>query len=418
MRGTRRLPAYPVYLTIQAASAFFYTLVFTVTAVWRVERAGLNPLQLVLVGTALESTVFLFEVPTGVVADVYSRRLSVVIGFFIIGVGFLIEGSLPVFGFILLAQAVWGIGFTFTSGATGAWIADEIGEERVGRAYLRGAQAAQVGAFCAMFVSVALASIRLNLPILIGGLLFMLLGLLLIAVMPERHFRPKSPEERGSFHAMADTFRAGVRTIRVRPVLVTILAVAAIFGMASEGYDRLQVIHFLHDYTFPRLGNFKPVVWFGIMNSIAMLFSLGATEVARRRVNTGDHRSAARALMAINGLMIVSVAAFGLAGGFTTALAAYWATYVLRETHDPIYDAWVNQSLEPRIRATVMSMASQANAFGQIAGGPLLGALANLASIRAAIVAAAFTLAPAVALYGRTIRRGIPEAEPIAAEIP
>jgi hypothetical protein len=32
----------------------------------------LNPLQ--LVGTLLEAAVFLFEVPTGVMADVYNRR--------------------------------------------------------------------------------------------------------------------------------------------------------------------------------------------------------------------------------------------------------------------------------------------------------------------------------------------------------
>ena len=38
------------------------------------------PLQLVLVGTTLELACFLFEIPTGIVADLYSRRLSVVIG--------------------------------------------------------------------------------------------------------------------------------------------------------------------------------------------------------------------------------------------------------------------------------------------------------------------------------------------------
>lgn len=169
MRDSERRNAYSVYLIFAAASAFFYTLVFTVSAVYRVEQAGLNPFQLVLVGTVLEASVFLFEIPTGVVADVYSRRLSVIIGVFLIGAGFLLEGALPIFWTILLAQALWGIGYTFTSGAVNAWISDEIGEERAGRAFLRGTQLGQAGALLATGVSVALASVRLNLPILAAG---------------------------------------------------------------------------------------------------------------------------------------------------------------------------------------------------------------------------------------------------------
>jgi len=35
----------------------------------------LSPLQLVLMGTAMEATIFLCVVPAGVVADTFSRRL-------------------------------------------------------------------------------------------------------------------------------------------------------------------------------------------------------------------------------------------------------------------------------------------------------------------------------------------------------
>ena len=73
--------------------------------------------------------------------------------------GFVIEGLFPVFGAVALAQVVWGIGYTFTSGATQAWIADELGEERAGDAYLRGSQAGRVGALVAIPLSVALGSL-------------------------------------------------------------------------------------------------------------------------------------------------------------------------------------------------------------------------------------------------------------------
>lgn len=88
----------------------------------------------------LEAATFLGGIPTGIVADTYSRRLSVIIGVFLTGLGFILEGSVPNFYAILVAQVLWGIGHTFISGALEAWLTDEIGEHNAGPAFLRGSQ--------------------------------------------------------------------------------------------------------------------------------------------------------------------------------------------------------------------------------------------------------------------------------------
>src|SRR6187551_3087200 len=98
-----RLSATNVYLILAGGSSFLLMLNFTINLVYQVETVGLNPLQLVLVGTLLELVCFLGEIPTGVVADVYSRRLSIIIGYVLLGIGFIIEGSFPRFETILLA---------------------------------------------------------------------------------------------------------------------------------------------------------------------------------------------------------------------------------------------------------------------------------------------------------------------------
>ena len=128
-----RMGAYPVYLIYSAAAAFVFDLTVAVNMVYHVETVGLKPLQLVLVGTFLETVCFMGEIPTGVVADVYSRRLSIIIGVLLIGVGFVIEGAFPTLATVLLAQVLWGIGATFMSGAEAAWIADEVGAANAGR---------------------------------------------------------------------------------------------------------------------------------------------------------------------------------------------------------------------------------------------------------------------------------------------
>ena len=73
------------YLFMEMAIAMFLCLVFVTNSLYEATVAGPSPLQLILIGTTLESPTFLFEVPTGIVADVYSRRLSIIIGYVLMG---------------------------------------------------------------------------------------------------------------------------------------------------------------------------------------------------------------------------------------------------------------------------------------------------------------------------------------------
>ena len=58
-----------VWYAYEAAASFLWALPFTVTAYYFVTEVGMSPLELVLVGTVMELSVFVFEVPTGIVAD-------------------------------------------------------------------------------------------------------------------------------------------------------------------------------------------------------------------------------------------------------------------------------------------------------------------------------------------------------------
>ena len=94
---------YAVYLVLEFTSALLFSFIFTISQLYLVTVVQLSPLQLVLAGTILEATVFLFEIPTGVLADVKSRRLSIIIGHVLMGLGFIVEGTFPFFGTIALA---------------------------------------------------------------------------------------------------------------------------------------------------------------------------------------------------------------------------------------------------------------------------------------------------------------------------
>lgn len=390
------------YLVMEGGLSLFFSSYAVLSMVYMVKTVGLNPLQLVLVGTVLETTAFLCEVPTGVVADVYSRRLSIIIGVVMIGFGLAFTGLFPLFGTVLVAQVIWGMGYTFTSGATQAWIVDEVGEEQVGKVFLRASQIGNLLGFVGIVLGTLMGLVSLATPIIVSGVAIMVLGALLALVMPETNFVPTPRGERGTFGAMRQTFTDGLRMVRGRPLLMTLLVVELVFGAFSEGFDRLWTAHLVDNFRIPTIGVLDVVVWFGIINAVGMLVSVIAAEVIQRRVDTNDQRLVSRVLSLQYLAIIVGVIGFALTRSFGVALVAYWLVGVARSTAAPLFTTWLNLNIDSKVRATVVSMSSQVNAFGQIGCGPAVGWVGTRFSLRHALVVSAAILSPSVWLFGRT----------------
>jgi len=158
------------------------------------------------------------------------------------------------------------------------------------------------------------------------------------------------------------------------------------------------------DIGFPVLAGLAPVVWLGMMRAGGMLLSAGATGIVRPRVRTEDHQSVSRLLTWITGCLIAGLVVFAMARSFIPAVLAFWLIYISRSLIEPLYTAWVNQRLDARVRATVISMSGQVDAVGQIASGPLVGLVANLFSVQSAIALSGVILSPVLILFRRAQR--------------
>ncbi len=402
------MDSYRFYLGARAFYAICWTCMVTVNMVFMVEVAGLDPLQMVLVGTVLEGSVFLFEIPTGVVADAVSRKLSVIIGHVMIGVGFLVLALFPSFAFILLSQVIWGIGWTFISGAYAAWLSEEIGVERANEAFLRGSQISHAAAFFGIGGAIALAHISLQLPILVGAVGVIGLALAMCFLMRESGYEPTADGERETWQVMRRTFRSGVTEIRSRPVLVVMLGITAVFGMFSEGIDRLFTPYLIESFEFPKLADLDSVTWWGIIAAVSSLVGLAATTVARRRVDLDDQAK----LTWILGLLLIAISLLVLLianlSGFMLVLGCYWLVGGLRSAYGPLVTAWLNRLLPAQSKATLFSMYGQSDAVGQTVGGPVIGALAKYVSIAFALGTSAVILLPSLPLY-RKAAKGLQE---------
>jgi len=95
---------------------------------------------------------------------------------------------------------------------------------------------------------------------------------------------------------------------------------------------------------------------------------------------------------------------FALAGNFYVAVSAYLAYGVVRGAVSPIWTTWLAQNIDAKVRATVFSMMGQMNAFGQIAGGPPVGYVGSIFSLRAALLCVGVILSPVLLLYTYALR--------------
>lgn len=398
------LPAYRLHLLRSAAIGFVGTLVWTAMLVYQVQVVGMQPLQLVLAGTSMELSIFLCEVPTGVVADVVSRRLSALIGTALLGVSYLLQGLVPLFPAIVLGNIVWGIGHTFTSGAYEAWLVDELGQGQAAQAFMRGAQAERAGGVVGILASALLGSVSLGLPIAAGGALMIALAAALALTMPEHGFSPAPRGERSTWGHLAATLRQGLSVIRSQPALVNLLLIGLFYGLFSEGWDRLWQAHLLNTFQLAERIALPVIVLFAALNLFTMVLGIGVTELVRRRVREGRPQEISRVVLVLTALMVVGLVAYGLAPELGLALAAFVLFTQARGQLHPLWQVWLNQNIAPAVRATVLSVASQVDAIGEIVGGPPVGAVGQ-ASLRAAFLASATILAPAVVLLRRAERR-------------
>jgi MFS transporter, DHA3 family, tetracycline resistance protein len=404
----RKRGAASIYIMLSGASSLFFSMLLTIELVYLALIVGFSPLQLVLIGTVRQGISFLFQAPTGALADIYGRRWAVIVGVFLIGAGYFIEGAIPVLAVVLAAQVLIGLGVTLMDGADTAWIADEIGVERAGQIYIRAAQVGSLASLLGIAISAVLVNVRLNLPIVLGGSLFIVLSGVLALVMPEQNFRPLPREHRTSWQQMYHTLRVGVRLVRLRPVLLTILSIAILLGVFSAGFDQLWQYYLLHRFTFPVLGSLTSITWFCIIEAGISATNFCGTWLAGRYVDTNSPRSVVVALFTIDGLMVLTVIGFALAGQFILALTLFFLFTTIAGPRIALERVWTNQNVDSSVRATVFSLRGQVSAFAQIVGGPILGAVATAFDTRTALIAAGIVLSPAMLLYARTMRRDTP----------
>jgi hypothetical protein len=279
-----------------------------------------------------------------------------------------------------------------------AWIASEERERSMDHVFLRGGQISQAGSVLGVVLGTLFGNLDLRLPTVAAGLLFLIFGIVLIGIMPERNFSPTREKEKNLLSDIAGLFKVNLSFIKGAPMLLLLLAITFCGGLASEGFDRLSTAHFLDDTLMPSFGPLNSVTWFGVMSLLGSGLGILASQILIAYLEKKGTASRTGVVFFTSAGYILGLILFASGKNFWFVLVVFLLTGLMRTLKEPVLDAWMNEHVEERMRATVFSTNGQLNSFGQIIGGPLVGLVAQQISVSWGLVCTALLLLPVLFL--------------------
>jgi MFS family permease len=383
--------------------AVFHRGWWLVTSLYLVVEADLSASQLLVYGAALALTTVVAEVPTGVMADTVSRKWSLVLAHLAMGAGMTMTGFVTAFPLILVTQVLWGLGWTFLSGADIAWVTDELNQPaRISRVLIARARWVQLGSAVGLIAFGLLAWVAsLATAIIVAGLGTLVLGAVVAVGFPERNFtRARSGHLRASFSIV----RRGITLARRDHEIRVVFAAWLLVNAASE-------VSFLVPKQLVALGlpeEPAPIVWLTALGLVTLAAGALALRFVEARIDgVGATRRLYIATCAVGavGLLIVAHAPEDLSAMAGVILAQGVAWPVARS----LSQIWVNQRATSDVRATVQSFLAQMESFGEILAGVALAVVATTANLPVIFSCAAAAAALAVLVIVRSRAGRAPE---------
>jgi len=381
------------YIRWRFTSAILHRGWWLVASLYLVVDAGLSPLQLVFLGTAQGITVIAFEIPTGVIADNYGRKRSMVIAHVLMGTAMLLTGLVTSFPLLVLTQMLWGLSWTFLSGADVAWLADELEpSENISKVLTNGARWGQIGAALGLIALGSLAWLTtLSVAMITAGILMLLVGIYVAISFREINFVDSSGQRLSAF---SKTLNEGVRAARSDRTILVILLVTFLINGADEVFSRLFAKRLI-ELELPLYPD--PIVWLSLLGLITLAAGAVALHAVENRLNN-DHslkyHYLAACVLGAAGLLL-----FALSPNYVFAMAGVIVVHGFAWNIARVISViWINARSTSSARATIQSFLSQAENLGEVTIGFTLALVAEFAGIPLALIGATCIVVVAIAL--------------------
>ncbi|MCO4254204.1 MFS transporter [Pseudarthrobacter cellobiosi] len=366
-----------IYLTLTLGNTLAASFIWGINTLFLLD-AGLSNLEAFAANAFFTAGMVLFEVPTGVIADSWGRRVSFLLGTVTLAVStylyyLLWQISAPFWAWAVVSVLL-GLGFTFFSGAVEAWLVDALHfsgyygdlETVFGRGQMVSGFAMLVGSAAGGVIAQVT---DLGVPFLVRVGVLVAMFSVAFLLMRDVGFTPeRSPHPLKATRAvLTASIESGLKNPPVRYVMLS-----APFSAGIGFY----VFYALQPYLLELFGDPRAYSVAGLAAAVmagAQILGGWLAPTVRRRV-----RRRTTVLVVSSSMGALILVALGITRVFWVALLLLVLWALVSAAGTPVRQAYLNDMIASKQRATVLSFDSLMGSSGGIVVQPLMGRAADL----------------------------------------
>jgi len=366
-----------VYLTLTLGNTVAASFIWGINTLFLLD-AGLSNLEAFAANAFFTAGMVLFEIPTGVVADGWGRRMSFLLGTVTLAAStylyYLLWQISGAFWMWAVVSVLLGLGFTFFSGAVEAWLVDALRfsgyegglESVLGRGQMVQGVAMLLGSVAGGVIAQAT---NLGVPFLLRVAVLLAMFAVAFGLMHDVGFSPERSTHplRATRAVLTASIENGLKNPPVRYVML-----AAPFS-AGVG---IYVFYALQPYLLDLFGDPEAYSIAGLAAAIVAGSQILGGWLAPHARRLFHKRTSVLILGGLGGCVILLV--LGITHSFWMALVLLALWGVVGSAVTPVRQAYVNDMIPSKQRATVLSFDSLMGSSGGVVIQPLLGRGADL----------------------------------------
>jgi MFS family permease len=364
------------YLTLLLGNTLAASFIWGINTLFLLD-AGLSNFEAFAANAFFTGGMMVFEIPTGVVADTWGRRVSYLLGTIALAASTLLYYLLWVaeapFWEWAVVSMLLGLGFTFFSGAVEAWLVDALHfagyegglESVLGRGQMIMGVAMLGGSVAGGVIAQATS---LGVPFLMRVGVLLVMFVVAWRLMHDLGFEPAPSES--PVKATKAVFDASLEYgLKNRPVRWMMLAAPFTAGVGIYTFYALQ------PYLLELYGDPEAYQVAGLVAAVVAGAQIVGGMAAPRIRRMFKRRTSA--LLVTATLSAASLAVMGAIESFAVVIAAVVVWGLLFAATMPIRQAYLNGLIPSRQRATILSFDSMMTSSGGVWAQPALGRAAD-----------------------------------------
>ena len=373
------------YLILLLFNTLAASLIWGINTLFLLD-AGLSNTEAFAANAFFTAGFVLFEVPTGVIADLHGRKVSYLLGVVTLALSTLLYLYMwrvsAAFWAWALTSLLLGLGFTFFSGASEAWLVDALAhsgfKDKLETVLARG-EIVEGGAMLIGSVAggVLAQTTNLGVPYLVRAGLLGINFLLAFLLMKDIGFKPASGQStiRETKKILKNSIKYGLRNPPIRWLMLS---------APFTGGVTIYAFYAMQPYLLKLYGDQKAYGVAGLAAAIVAGAQIAGGllvpylgKVFRRRTSV---------LLVCEALSVVVLAAVGLVPNFWVVVVLLVLWGLMFAAVMPIRQAYLNALIPSEQRATVLSFDSLFSSTGGVLFQPVLGKVADVWSYPASYV--------------------------------